>query len=99
MVGNSVISFVELLLKLVFYLFVFVLFNNTFGTSVVANDRNRRMIVFVTVISVKMGTYFLYLSSKRLDLQSIISRFSCLDRLLFLCSHFVPHREHTLSQL
>jgi hypothetical protein len=41
---NSVISFVELLLKFVFYLFVFVLCNNTFGTSVVSNDGNRRMI-------------------------------------------------------
>lgn len=48
---NSVISFVEWLLKLVFYLFVLALCNNVFGMSVVSNDKNRCMIFFGTYLS------------------------------------------------
>ena len=38
-------------MKIVFYLFVFVLCNTAFGTSVVSNDRNRRTIFCVNVKS------------------------------------------------
>ena len=57
--SNSIILFLERLLKLVFSLFVLALCNNAFVMSVVSNDRNRRMI-FLRLISVKIIIYFLY---------------------------------------